>query len=74
MAAPPPQPTRKLNFRPRPIDIYKKLEIIRSKKGIQLDDEVDRGVPSDRTAVESDEEAVRPDRPSDDFNRCHDWV
>lgn len=43
---------RKLNFRPRPIDIYKKLDIIKTKKGIQLDDDVERGM----AAIDSDEE------------------
>ena len=50
---------RKLNFRPRPIDIYKKLDIIKTKKGIQLDDDVERGIPSMPSGMESDEEEVR---------------
>jgi hypothetical protein len=51
-------PGRKLNFRPRPIDIFKKLEIIRSKKGLVFDDEVEKGL-SQTAGADSDEEAVR---------------
>ena len=51
-------PGRKLNFRPRPIDIFKKLEIIRSKKGLVFDDEIEKGMQA-ATGVDSDEEAVR---------------
>lgn len=54
----PNAPARKLNFRPRPIDVFRKLDVIRSKKGLQLDDEVivQRGVPAQPSGMDSDEE------------------
>ena len=57
----PNAPARKLNFRPRPIDVFRKLDVIRSKKGLQLDDEVivQRGVPAQPSGMDSDEEEVR---------------